>query len=573
MLFYGISSFANSSKIDSIQAVYLKAKGNTKIDAAIDYARKQPISDSTKAILLFREALSQSQKCKYTKGEIRAFHWWGWYYFENLHNPNKAIPLYRNAITLALKHKNYDEAFWVYAILKDVHVFSSDFTTAINLLNEEKDFVEKAKLNKYLPAIYVGLLQCYGGVGDFEKAHETFNQGFTLSKQINDTHTIWLLLTTMSEIKLQEKKIIPSLAYLNKAIQVGIKTKEYYNILNLQSKVNLLIKLNQLIEAEALCWSIQKKMSTIESFEFVGTNNASLSYIYLARKDYAKALGYALASYRETQIAGNEQNLIKLDSTLFIIYKNLGDFDNAFKYSSHFIELNEKLFSKEKIKQFQNVQYRHYMDKKQKQIEAEQRIKQAYILISIILLFILILATIIFIIKQKNSFLQVKLLDETTKHEEQKREKMQIEIDSKIRELTSMAMVADQKNVLWLNVKHKLEEKLNEIPNISENDSKALLKIVAQNTDNQHEWDIFKIHFEQVHPHFFTILSKLSPNLTQLELRQCAYIKINLSPKQVGNLLNITPDAVKKARMRIKKKLNLSAEDSLSKFISSLHDV
>jgi DNA-binding CsgD family transcriptional regulator len=58
-----------------------------------------------------------------------------------------------------------------------------------------------------------------------------------------------------------------------------------------------------------------------------------------------------------------------------------------------------------------------------------------------------------------------------------------------------------------------------------------------------------------------------------LELRQCAYININLSPKQVANLLNITPDAVKKARMRIKKKLNLSGEESLSKFIASLHEV
>lgn len=570
ILLYGINSCAFYAPIDSIKAVYLKAKGNIKIDASIDYARKLPPSDSTKSILLFKEALSQSQKSRYIKGQIRALHWFGWYYFENLHNPNKAIPLYRSAITLALKDRNYDEAFWVYALLKDIHVFLSDFTTAINLLNEEKDIIEKAQINGYRPNVYVGLLQCYGGVGDFRKANEIFNKGFALSKQTNDVHTIWLLLTIMSEVKLQEKKIAQSLAYLNKAIEIGIKTKEYYNVLNLQSKVNLLIRLNQLSQAEALCLSIQKRMSTIESFEFVGTNNASLSSIYLARKDYPNALKYGLLSYTETQKAGNEENLIKLDSSLFIIYKKLGDFEKAFKYSNHFIELNEKLLSKEKIKQFQNVQYRHYMDKKQKQIEAEQRIKQAYILISITLFLTLILGTIVFIIKQKNNVLKVKLLDETNKNEEQIRENMQFEMDTKIRELTSMAMAIDQKNIIWKNIQQKLKDTLNAMPSISEQEVKTIFKIITQDTDNQNEWDTFKLHFENVHPLFFTTLSQIAPTLTQLELRQCAYIKINLAPKQVGNLLNISPDSVKKSRTRIKKKLNLSAEDNLSKFIANL---
>ena len=97
-------------------------------------------------------------------------------------------------------------------------------------------------------------------------------------------------------------------------------------------------------------------------------------------------------------------------------------------------------------------------------------------------------------------------------------------------------------------------------------------RIIAQNSDTNDEWGTFKVHFESVHPQFFTTLSQLMPSLTPLELRQCAYIKINLSPKQVGNLLNITPDSVKKARMRIKKKLNLSPEDSLTKFIATIQE-
>lgn len=565
-----ITIYSKSHPLDSLRHAYLLAKGNTQINASIDYARKLPIADSTEALSLLQKAIKQARKAQYIKGEIRANHWLGWYYFENLHNPQQAIPLYKAAIVLALKHKDYDEAFWVYAILKDVHVFLSDYIEAIKLLNEEKDIANKVKRYHYLTSIQVGLLQCYGGVGDFRKAHEAFLQGITAAKKTNDSHTSWLLYSTMSEIKLQEKEPVQALVYLNKAIDIGRKTNEYYNVLNLQSKVNLLINFNQLASAEELCWAIRKRMKTIESFEFVGTNNASLSYIYLAQKDYYKALAYALLSYEETKQAGNEENLIKLDSTLFKIYQRMGDFKNAFNYSTHFITLNEKLLSKEKIKQFQNIQYRHEMNEKQQAFEHEQRVKQMYIFITVVLCLILVLLVIVLIIKQKNNQLQVKLLDEATKNEEQNRAKMQFEMDSKTRELTFMAMTADQKNVLWQNAQQKLKEKLKEMPSISEYDIRSIFKIITQSTEHHDEWATFKVHFESVHPQFFTTLSQIASNLTALELRQCAYIKINLSPKQVGSLLNITPDAVKKARMRIKKKLNLNPEDSLSKFIATI---
>jgi DNA-binding CsgD family transcriptional regulator len=283
-------------------------------------------------------------------------------------------------------------------------------------------------------------------------------------------------------------------------------------------------------------------------------------------------LTHCLDAYNVIAQTDNPKNLSEIEYILSQIYYELGNYKKSVESLRNYNKLKDKLYSKEKVKKVQSLQHRFDLEKKQLQLESVENSKRQYIILSASLFFVLGLTVRMLYIKQKNNQLNIKLLDETAKNEEQKREKMQLEIDTNIRELTSMAMVADQKNVLWLNIKHKLEEKLQEMPNISESDSKAILKIVSQNTENQHEWDTFKIHFEQVHPQFFTILSQLAPNLTQLELRQCAYIKINLSPKQVGNLLNITPDAVKKARMRIKKKLNLSAEDSLSKLITTIHE-
>jgi tetratricopeptide (TPR) repeat protein/DNA-binding CsgD family transcriptional regulator len=558
---------------DSLLQIYQKAKGNKKIDAAINYAKTITPPDTEKALTLIRNSITQAQASNYKLGEIKGIHYLGWYYMERLHERAKAIQLYKKALTLGLEYQENDETYRIYLHLADAYFYANENVEILMILSECRKFAERVNPDKYLPVIDFELMEYYSSLENFKEAYYYFNEGVGIAKKTNDLHSLWLLYSTMAEIKKQEKKYSEALYYLEKAIPIGIKNKEFYAILNLQAKVIILIQLNRLDEAETLCKTIQKEVTTMPAFDFVGSNNTSLGLIYFGRKDFKKALIYTLNARKEVLKTSNKENLLGIENTLSKIYYELGDYRKSVDFLKNYNHLTEELYSKEKLKKIQNLQHRFDLEKKQLQLESVEYSKKLYLILSMTLFFILSMGIIIFYIKQKNNQLKIKLLDETAKNEEQKRTKMQFEIDSNNRELTSMAMVADQKNVLWLNIKHKLEEKLNEIPNIPENDSKALLKIFAQNTDNQHEWDTFKIHFEQVHPQFFTILSNLTPNLTQLELRQCAYIKINLSPKQVGNLLNITPDAVKKARMRIKKKLNLLVEDSLSKFISSLHGV
>ncbi|MEA5460974.1 hypothetical protein VB796_18075 [Arcicella sp. LKC2W] len=570
LLLCSLSNFAYKNKVDSVRTAYVTAKGNAKIDAAINYACYLAPPDTMKAMLLFQEALKESKASKYIDGQIKVFHYMGWYYFEYLHNRDKAILMYQKAIQLAKEHKNYDELLGIYANLSDIYIFIGNNIEAINTLNESQQYAEKINPDKYLSIIYIGLMECYASIGDFEKAYSTFSKGVTLSRKTKDIHNLWLLYTAMADMKYQEKKYFEALAFINKAIEYGTKNNEFYAVLNLQAKVDVLIQCGRIKEAEKLCLKIRPTMKTIPAFDFIGSNNASLGHIYAARKEYKKAVEYLLLSYQETVATDNNENLIDLDSTLSNAYYQLGDYKKSVDYLKYYFTHQEEISSERKQKEFQNLQHRFDLEKNQLQLTNLESSKKMYIVLSITLFFILILGIIVFFIKHTNNQLQVKLLDETAKNEEQLRENIQLEMDTKLRELTSMAMAIDQKNIIWKNIQQKLKETLNEMPTISEKEIKTIVRIITQDNDNQHEWDTFKLHFENVHPQFFTTLRQIAPTLTQLELRQCAYIKINLAPKQVGNLLNITPDSVKKSRMRLKKKLNLSAEENLSKFITNL---
>jgi len=77
----------------------------------------------------------------------------------------------------------------------------------------------------------------------------------------------------------------------------------------------------------------------------------------------------------------------------------------------------------------------------------------------------------------------------------------------------------------------------------------------------------FYSNFEKIYPDFSQSLKKTIPNITANELKLCAFLRLNLSSKEISQLLNITPESVNKARYRLRKKIGLSSGDELFSFI------
>ena len=84
----------------------------------------------------------------------------------------------------------------------------------------------------------------------------------------------------------------------------------------------------------------------------------------------------------------------------------------------------------------------------------------------------------------------------------------------------------------------------------------------------QDNWEIFKLRFKEVHIDFFNNIKAEHPNLTKAELKYCAYLKIYLSTARIMSIHNVTKEAIKKTRYRIRKKFKLSPKDSLEDYIA-----
>lgn len=80
----------------------------------------------------------------------------------------------------------------------------------------------------------------------------------------------------------------------------------------------------------------------------------------------------------------------------------------------------------------------------------------------------------------------------------------------------------------------------------------------------------FFSNFEKIYPNFGQSVQKIIPDINANELKLCAFLRLNLSSKEISMLLNITPESVNKARYRLRKKMDLNAKEDLFIFLSNV---
>ncbi|MBO3697680.1 response regulator [Roseivirga sp. E12] len=153
-------------------------------------------------------------------------------------------------------------------------------------------------------------------------------------------------------------------------------------------------------------------------------------------------------------------------------------------------------------------------------------------------------------------------------------ELLQSEIDLKNRKLSTTSMLIVEKNGLLGQLHNKvtkLESSLAEIPDEElRYQVKQLKRQIANHLDVDSSWDTFKMHFEEVNPHFFLRLNEISQELSHKDLKICAYIKLRMDNKEIARLLNITSGSSRTALYRLKRKLHIPEEENLREVIEQI---
>ncbi len=161
--------------------------------------------------------------------------------------------------------------------------------------------------------------------------------------------------------------------------------------------------------------------------------------------------------------------------------------------------------------------------------------------------------------KQEREF-ELKSLESEKMLMKVKNDQLRIDVESKSRELATSTMSIIKKNELLGLIK-------NELVSGNEKSIKDVIKIIDKNLNNTDDWQMFKEAFNNADKDFIKKIKGLHPALTPNDLRLCAYLRLNLSSKEIAPLLNISPRSVEVKRYRLRKKMNLDHDVNLTDYI------
>ncbi|MBN7812193.1 tetratricopeptide repeat protein [Algoriphagus sp. H41] len=281
-------------------------------------------------------------------------------------------------------------------------------------------------------------------------------------------------------------------------------------------------------------------------------------------------------------------NLYQQKSALVDISKTfslMGNYDLAYQRLEEARRLDEEIFSAETARQLsiQETQYRLQQQIAQiRQLEQESDFEDKFRALLVFLLLLLVgIGLLIFnrqklkirsgkaLLEQQEKMLQIKerLIATEKENINLLEARMSVEVESQSKALTAQTVHLLEKNQMLEGIRQKLKNSLDVEPKDQKKRIRHLIKQIDYNFSQDADWEDFKNNFEKVHQDFFKSISKDRLELTPAEMKLASLIRMNLSSKEIAATLGISPESLRIARYRLRKKLGLQKGESLQNYI------
>lgn len=299
----------------------------------------------------------------------------------------------------------------------------------------------------------------------------------------------------------------------------------------------------------------------------------SYGQYYLDTRSFEKAKMFAqkaLTASREHLNRFLEKNILIV---LKDIHYELREIDSAYLLQEKIIALNDSIKKDTQLSDLDFLEMRYKFQEqilqselKAKTLELENERKEFKYIIIILIIGIILLAFILLYIIQRNHIWQKSLEQKAIVLE---KNKLEDELEYKKKELITNVMYLMKKSEFIADISKRLQSISDRPQEHQENLLNKIIGEIDRNTSNE-VWLDFETRFQEVYSNFYKGLSEKFPTLTPNDLKLCAFLKLNLSSKDISSLTFQSVDTLKIARHRLRKKLGLTREDNLVSFLNQI---
>jgi len=247
-------------------------------------------------------------------------------------------------------------------------------------------------------------------------------------------------------------------------------------------------------------------------------------------------------------------------------YNAAQNYEEAIRYQTLRVELNEILTEKANVKKITELQIQYNIEKIQEEsrhkIELVQREAEADKIFNYSLgtIAIIIIIFLIYYIRAKQKANAQKLALTL-----QKQENLKVEIDHKNNELTFFASFILKRNSFLKELKSAVDKL-----STDREEKKPVLSLINQNLSIDEDRKEFQMHAERLQQSFYYTLQAKFPQLTDSEVKIACLMLVKLSSKELADILNMSIRAVEQKRYLLRKKMNIDAKTDITKFLNDI---
>ena len=385
---------------------------------------------------------------------------------------------------------------------------------------------------------YANLALTYSYLNNNSEAEKYFKQSLDIYLKLDASASIAETYTNIAGAEYKKENYGEAIALLNKALEYTSKQDSYY----------------------------KGPRQTLEAliYERLGANYQMLSELDKAYPYYLK--GYMLANLNRKleTISASARGLSE-------IWNSWENTDSAYYYLGVHKVYSDSVNNIERVKEqtLQNARFEYEQllagEQLAREKETAKQTRNKYFLVFVIVGLLLLLVVLVLLLKLgRNRVKRAELEQQTLRHELDLRKK---ELELRNKELTTHVLYQVKNNEFTLDLVEKLKSTLTDETSENKAQINAVIKEIER--ESSHEtWKEFELRFQNVYTDFYKKLSQDYPGLTANELRICAFLKLNMSTKDIAAITYQTDSSIRVARWRLRQKFKLEKEENLVSFLA-----
>lgn len=556
-----------------------------RIEMLIDMARSNMDTDTASSIGYLKNAVKLSKEIDYIYGEALSY-----YLLGKIHGCNRvdletginyhkeSIALIGQSDSLNLLGKNFYARGTLYYRAGLYATALNDFLVSANCYKKAGD-----SLNLTVARVNIASIYSEWSFDSYPRAVKDFDRALEMARALKSDYLLIHTILYYSQALIQKGEYKKARTYLEQAIPLAEKDKKlaplYCRLYINMSDV--LIYEKDLSRAESYIMKSQALSKTNSAIFYQGDVVFGLGRLSEAKNLRANAEAYyqnALQLYAHRKM---RKCIIAVYEALIGQARARSDFKEAFDLKARQLSCEDSIskIQRNELANQMNASILSMERAQQLQIKKKNdQIHELYLDAFIIAVASLSLTALLYFNKKRlreskdkaalasEKLILQKELEYIKVGEEQLKQKLEFNAKT----LTANTLNLIQKNEILEKIKTKAEDVRKASPEDLSSRINSLINTANFALNIDKDWENFRIYFEQVHNNFFESLKMRYPDLNSNDLRLCALLKLNLDTKEIATIMDISPESVKVARSRLRKKLQLETSDNLSSFITQV---